>query len=284
VARRCEVCGFDTKEAVCPRCSTILLKDKAICRKCGKIFNGWIASCDACGSTLGEAPGPAPSEASVRALASVPGISRERAVELAARGFHDFSDVVRLALPKSAISKGLHHAIARKVRLAAIGGTRERREPDVRCPTCGAPWLPDLDQCFACGSIAEPGVDLDALEEKVRAVTEEIVDFTSDPDFRGMPDDARKEFLRVFGGIDETQLLREDFRRQIEAWRRKGFDVRPLERLLEEDIATFQEKSVRIIRAQMMKKAERGGFRCPLCEVRVTADTIECDNCGAKFA
>ncbi len=284
MARRCNVCGFETKDAVCPRCNTILLRDKAICPKCGKIFNGWIASCDACGTTMGPERRTVEDKASVLALTSVPGISEARARELAARGFHDFSDIVRLALPASAVSKGLHHAIARKILLSAIGGKDEVREPDARCPTCGAPWLPDLDQCFACGSIAEPSVDLEALEAKVREVTQEIVDLANDPDFQEMPDDIREELLRAFGGLDEAQLLREDFGRQIEAWRTKGFDVRPLEKLLEDDVRGFQEKSVRIIRAQMMKKADRGGYRCPLCEVRVAADAVECENCGARFA
>src|SRR5204863_1439498 len=41
------------------------------------------------------------------ALASVPGISAEQAKDLVARGFQDFSDVVRLALPEMAVQQGL---------------------------------------------------------------------------------------------------------------------------------------------------------------------------------
>lgn len=283
VTRRCSVCGFETKDAVCPRCNTILLKGKAICPKCGKIFNGWIASCDTCGTAMASEPKGVETKASATALASVPGISEARAKELAARGFREFSDIVQLALPPSAVAKGLHHAIARKILLSALSTKPEVREPEARCPTCGAPWLPDLDECFACGSIAEPSVDLDALEEKVREVTQEIVDLAGDPDFQGMPEDVRDELLRAFGGLDEAALLREDFHRQIDAWRKKGFDVRPLEKLLQEDVQRFQERSVRIVRAQLMKKAEHGRFRCPLCEVAVPADAMECENCGARF-
>ena len=98
-----------------------------------------------------------------------------------------------------------------------------------------------------------------------------------------MPAPVREELLKALGDLDEGELLADDYRRQIEAWARKGFDVAPLETLLAGDPAAFREKSVRIIRAQMMKKADAGLFRCPLCEVRLPASAETCENCGARF-
>jgi len=59
MARGCFVCGFESRTAVCPRCNTILRADQAVCRTCGKAFDGWVATCDACGGfTVGEPEGP----------------------------------------------------------------------------------------------------------------------------------------------------------------------------------------------------------------------------------
>src|SRR2546429_6062141 len=102
VARHCLVCGFKSRDSVCPRCNTILRSDRAACRRCGKAFNGWIATCDACGaSTVPVQDGPRAREA-MTALASIPGISAEQAKGLVARGFQEFPDLVRLALPAMA--------------------------------------------------------------------------------------------------------------------------------------------------------------------------------------
>src|SRR6266480_2740335 len=89
MARRCFVCGFESRAAVCPQCNTILRADQAVCRTCGKAFDGWVAICDACGGfTVGEPERPSDREA-VRTLSSVPGISESRAKELVAKGFLD---------------------------------------------------------------------------------------------------------------------------------------------------------------------------------------------------
>jgi len=282
VAGTCSVCGFATDAAVCPRCSTILLKGQAICPKCGKRFQGSIATCDACGAEL-RAKAPAPDADAVQELAAVPGIGEVTARELAARGFKDFSDVVRLALPESAVSKGLHHSIARKVLLSTLGAGTEVSKGGAPCPSCGTAWPPGAERCAICGATPDAALDVEALEQKLHAVTGEIVDLSADPDFQDMPSEVREELLSAFGGYDETELIKEECRRQIEAWRRKGFDVEPLERLLDEDPSGFQEKSVRLIRTQMMKKAEGGRFRCPLCDVVLKSVAAECPNCGALF-
>jgi hypothetical protein len=70
----------------------------------------------------------------------------------------------------------------------------------------------------------------------------------------------------------------------VEAWSRKGFDVGSVERILADDFLHFRERSARLIRAQVMKKAESGKYRCPLCEVAVERTAEECANCGARFA
>lgn len=282
VASPCGVCGLATEEPVCPRCHTILRPDQAICPKCGKMFRGSIAECDACGAAMSTGPKASPDAEAVREFASVPGISEDRAKQLVARGYHEFSDLVRLALPKSAVAKGLHHAIARRVLLAGIG-SREEAEKGTPCPSCGTPWPAAAERCLVCGASPDDALDVESLEERLHAVTGEIVDLTADPDFQEMPSRVKDELLQVFGGVDETELLKEDCRRQIEAWRRKGFDVAPLERLLEEDPRGFQERSVRLIRTQMLKKAEGGRFRCPLCEVALPSVARECPNCGALF-
>jgi len=89
----------------------------------------------------------------------VPGISEALAKELVAKGFRDFSDVVRLALPARAVEQGLHHAIARKAMLADLVVRPGRNVSGARCPMCGAAWLVNATRCAACGSSV--GEDLD---------------------------------------------------------------------------------------------------------------------------
>ena len=137
VARRCFVCGFKSRDAVCPRCNTILSAERQVCRRCGRAFDGWTATCESCGgSTIGEPEGPKEREA-VKALTSVPGITNKRAKDLVEKGFRDFADVVRLALPESAVRLGLHHAIARKALLSDLFARPERLVSGARCPMCG---------------------------------------------------------------------------------------------------------------------------------------------------
>ena len=163
MARRCGVCGLESEEAVCPRCNTILLRDRAVCPKCGKLFDGWTALCDACGASLGpEPPAPADEEA-VRLLASIPGISEDAARGLVAKGFRDFSDVVRLALPEAAVRRGLHHAIARHALLADLAPHAARVASATVCPVCGSPWAADADRCEVCGSAPTAGTPVEAV-------------------------------------------------------------------------------------------------------------------------
>lgn len=269
---------------MCPRCETILVRGEAVCPKCGKMFPGWVALCDACGSRMGKRPGQPDDHEAVLLLASVPGITEAKAKELVARGFRDFSDVVKLALPERAVKKGLHHAIARQALLSDLEPKAAARTNGTRCPVCGAAWLQGADRCAACGFARTAAADAGAIGRKLQEVTGELVDLARDVDFREMPETVREEILEVFSGLNEEDLLREEYRRQIAAWWAKGFDVEPLERLLATDLHGFRERSVRLIRAQLMKKTEGGAYRCPLCDTRLEPAAEECENCGAKFA
>ncbi|TLZ54515.1 MAG: hypothetical protein E6K15_09155 [Methanobacteriota archaeon] len=284
MVRPCFVCGFESRAAICPRCNTILRAERAVCRTCGRAFDGWIANCDACGGlTVGEPKGPSDREA-VKTLSSVPGISESRAKELVAKGFRDFADVIRLALPESAVRVGLHHTIARKALLLDLVTRQEPHESGAQCPMCGAAWLVYATRCPACGSSFDLALDPVVMEQKLQEITGEIVDLAMDEDFQGMPESVRDELLQAFGGVSPEDLLREEYEHQVEAWRRKGFDVTSVELVLAEDLPHFRERTPQLIRAQVMKKAESGKYRCPLCEVAVDRMAEECGNCGARFA
>ncbi|HKW43174.1 MAG TPA: hypothetical protein VJP06_03215 [Thermoplasmata archaeon] len=284
MARRCGVCGFRSDKPVCPQCNTVLLKGRAVCPSCGTMFSGWVAACDTCGRSLGPQPPPVADGDAIRALAAIPGISDDRARELVMRGFRDFSDLVRLALPERAVRQGLHHAIARKAILSDLVAKPKRTVDNGRCPMCGAAWLAGATRCAACGSLPDLELDPSVVEQKLQEITGEIVDLATDEDFQSMPEDARNELVRAFGGLNETDVIRQQYNHQIEAWRSKDFDVEPLERLLNEDLVHFRERSTRLIRAQVMKKAEAGKYRCPLCEVVLPSTAEECENCGARFS
>ncbi len=251
---------------------------------CGKAFDGWIAACDACGAPMKVEPVTSEEGDAFHNLASIPGISKDRAKELAVQGFRDFVDVVRLALPESAVGQGLHHTIARKVLLADLVPRPPRAVSGARCPVCGAAWLADATRCASCGSTVGLELDPVAIEQRLEEVTGDLVNLAEDEDFQGMPEEVRNEILQAFGGVTRDDLLREEYVHQIEAWRTKGFDVVHVEHLLEEDLSNFRERSARLIRLQVAKKVDSGRYRCPLCEVRLESTAEECANCGARFS
>ncbi|MCI4371108.1 MAG: hypothetical protein L3J78_00480, partial [Thermoplasmata archaeon] len=255
-----------------------------VCPSCRKALEDWVALCDACGARVRTGRPDRGDGEAIIALASVPGISESRAKELVGKGFRDFADVVRLALPESAIRQGLHHTIARKALLLDLVTQPERQVSGARCPMCGAALIANATRCAACASSPDPDLDPVVIEAKLQEITGDIVDLAADEDFQGMPEDVRNELLQAFGGVSQEGLLREECDHQIEAWRAKGFDVVPLERLLAEDVDRFRERSTRLIRAQVMKKAEAGRYRCPLCEVALESTAEECGNCGARFS
>src|SRR3989441_4010427 len=284
VRRRCFVCGFRSAKPVCPRCNTILRPDRAVCATCGKAFDGLIAACDACGAPTELENATREEREAVGSLSSVPGISEERAKGLAAKGFRDFADVVRLALPDSAVRQGLHHTIARKALLADLVPRPPHAVSGARCLMCGAAWFANATRCASCGSSFDLEFNPAAIERRLQEITGDLVNLAADEDFQGMPEDVRNEIMQAFGGGARDGLLREDYSHQIEAWRTKGFDVEQLEPLLEEDLLHFRERSARLIRLQVGKKADSGKYRCPLCEVRLESTAEECGDCGARFS
>ena len=262
----------------------MLSRGEAACPTCGKVFQGPIALCDTCGDRVDAADGPAEDEEAVHLLENVPGISKAQAETLVAHGFHDVSDVVRLALPESEARKGLHHTIARRVLLGDVPSAVTSSASLSRCPVCGAAWLADAEDCGSCGFAIHSYVDLESVGAKLREVTREIVGLTADPAFREMPAEVREEITHVLAAVDTHDRLREEYEHQIEAWRERGFDVTPLERLLDADLEAFRERGTRLIRAQALKKAEGGRYRCPLCETILAPSAEECGTCGARFS
>src|SRR6266566_6079305 len=170
MARRCSVCGCESRAAVCPRCNTILRADRAVCQTCGRAFDGGVATCDACGGFTVEEPEGLRDQEAVRTLSSVPGISESRAKELVAKGFRDFSDVVRLALPESAVRLGVHHAIARKALLLDLVTRKEPHPTRAQCPMCGAAWLAQATRCAACGASFDLALDPIVMEQKLQEI------------------------------------------------------------------------------------------------------------------
>ena len=281
-APRCGVCGWRGEEAECPRCGTVLLQGRAMCRKCGKVFDGPLAVCDRCGGDVEPAATPDVDEAAKR-LARLPGLDAAAARRLAARGFRDPADLLRLALPERAVRKGLHRAIARRMTLGEIHPeTRVRKT--VPCPTCGVPRNPKVARCPACESPWERAVSPEAVQRQIEEVTGEIYDLAEDPDFRGLPSEVREEILEAFEGAGLTTAFDSEYNAQLQEWRKRGIDTRELERILrEEGSDAFRAKFVRIVRAQVLKTQRDGRFLCPICDVEIEATVEECGNCGAKF-
>lgn len=216
----------------------------------------------------------------VRALAAVPGISESRAKDLVAHGFHDFADIVRLALPEGAIRHGLHHAIARKVMLADLEHRYPMETTDARCPMCGTAWVAGAVRCAACGS--PPDLDPTAIERKLVDLAGEVVDLTTDEDFRNMPEDIRRDLLQASGEITQEDL-RDESPLGMETWQGQNVDIDPIEQLFQGDPDSPGENGDRIIGHQVVKDAEAGGYRCPLCDIRLEVVGEECENCGARF-
>ena len=125
-------------------------------------------------------------------------------------------------------------------------------------------------------------MDARDVEQKIQEVTREIVELAADPDVREMPAEVREELFLAAAGVDPDDVLRDEYRRQIDAWRDKGFDVSGAERLLNRDLDTFRRRSARLIRAQTRKGSEKR-HRCPLCEFEIPDRAKECENCGARF-
>ncbi|MBI4415721.1 MAG: hypothetical protein HY557_01905 [Euryarchaeota archaeon] len=278
----CAVCGWQGEDDVCPRCGTVLLRGRAFCRTCGKLFEGLLAQCDLCGGTV-EVPRTPPLSEAVERLARLPGVDRETATRLYARGFADPAEVLKLALPERAVRLGVHRTLARHVALGALK-PKPRIRKAVPCPVCGTPRA-IREACPACGARGEREPKPEEIERTFEAVAGEVYDLVADPDFREMPQEMREDILGAFEDAGFAVSLEGEYAEQFREWRARGFDTQELERLLrEEGEEAFRAKFVRILRSQVLKRREGGRFRCPLCDVGLSAAAEACENCGAKFA
>jgi rubrerythrin len=281
-ARRCGVCGWRGEDEECPRCGTVLLRGRALCRRCGKTFDGPLARCDACGGDV-EPPAPPDAGAAAERLARLPGMTPATARRLAARGFRDPADLLRLALPERAVRKGLHRAIARRMTLEDLPpGSRVRKA--VECPVCGAPRDPRAARCPACDSPWEREADPNSIRKRFEEVTGEVYNLAADPDFQEMPPELQEEIFDAFEGAGLATSVESEYEEQFRVWRERGIETQELERILrEEGSEAFKAKFVRLVRAQILKARRGGCFFCPLCDAEAAATIEECGNCGARF-
>ncbi len=284
-AGTCPACGLSTDEAVCPRCATILLPDRATCPTCGKAFPGRIAVCYTCGAGVAGDLDDS-EEAAVRTFALVPGLDERTARRLYVRGFREFADVIKLGLPDTAVRRGLHRTISRKILLASVLPKAPARLGRTTCLACHATVIETDGRCPVCGAAIGPEAEEAFIGRRIADVHGSIASLADDPDFRSMPDPVREEILSAMGSMLEApaEAADDEFHRQVEAWREKGFDVGPILVLLAQHPSNFRDRAVRLIRAQIRKKMEGGTFRCPLCDDLLEPSVEECGNCGAKFA
>src|SRR3990170_1805584 len=161
-----------------------------------------------------------------------------------------------------------------------------KRQDRTRCLACRAVVPESETTCPACGAALGPEAEQAYMEKTLAGVRGSLEVLSEDPDFQSMPEAVRREILSAMEGMLQGPEATEDdeYTRQIEAWREKGFDVEPVILLLAQHPSNFRERAVRIIRAQIRKKMEGGMFKCPLCEERLESTAEECGNCGAKFA
>lgn len=299
---RCPVCGHPSEGAICERCNTIITWEEATCPICGRMYPGQLAVCENCEDWLAsdELQGD---DAKLKSLTMVAGLSKETARVLYEHGFHDFSDIVKLALPPMAVRIGLHKTIARRMMMSEYID-RDQKIENGKCPICHADFDPDTGMCKGCRYTPLPDWSGRWIEQRLAKVTGEVENLCSDPDFLSMPESAKKQVLSEINGVlepvfNEERLVREleetfghepeedapikQYRIQIEAWKKRGFDVTTLEQMLDRDIEEFRTNCVREIRRQINKEHRESKFACPLCQASVEAKSGECPNCGAKF-
>lgn len=291
--QECAVCGFmaPLSDVVCPRCGTIFPDKRMVCERCGRIFSSCIPICPNCGKVPGSDEDEIPEGLRVAAIERftlIPGITEEMAGRLYDRGIRTFAGLVERTLPENQRQRGLHRILARRILLSGL--KQEVPSKDVKtltCTRCHGPLGKEDTECPICG--APVGYTLAELEpEFVETKLDEYLDdlrafvFEAVKKTGAFPPE-RTEVSQAIAQIREDQLVRAECLQQIDAWRRKGFEVAGLRELLDESIEAFKEKSIAIIKRQINLKSEDGSFRCPLCQAPLQATAQECPNCGAKF-
>jgi predicted amidophosphoribosyltransferase len=300
---KCPLCGLPSEEPVCSRCNTVIEWEKATCPICGRMFSSSMAVCDICDKALLPPKELADEDKELRHLMMIAGVSKDAARTLYMQGIRNFSDLVKLALPHQAKRMGLHKTIARRMMMAEFV-RRGQKADDGNCPICSGPYNPETGFCEKCKYSPLPEWSEHWMKERLDKLTDEVENLCSHPDFQAMPEDMKKQVLSevngmlepvfneerlvaelesVFGSIDEEEENVKQYRMQIDAWRKKGFDVSALEGLLDKSVDDFRANCVKILRLQMHKKHKEFKFLCPLCEAGLAAEAKECPNCGAKF-
>jgi len=300
---KCPLCGLPTEEAVCPRCNTIITWEKAKCPKCGRMYSTSFAVCDVCDEKLKPLEPAKDAEASMKSLMIVAGISQEAARTLYGQGIHDFSELVKLALPQKAVKLGLHKTIARRMMMAEFIKQGKKFDEGV-CPVCQSSFDVETGFCPKCKYSPLPEGSEDWIKERIDKVTGELENLSRNPEFLGMPDESRKQVIdelnedlesgeneekiiaemeSVFEEVDAEDEQKQQYRLQIQGWREKGFDVSELEKLLDTDMEKFRKECVKLMRSQIRRQRDELEYECAMCQTRVQADAKDCPKCGATF-
>ena len=301
---KCPLCGLPCEDAVCSRCNTVIEWEKATCPICGRMYSSSIATCDVCDATLLPPKDLDDEDGVLKHLMMTAGVSKEAARALYMQGIHDFSDLVKLALPQKAVKMGLHKTIARRMMMAEFVRRGQQGEKG-NCPICSSPYDPVTGFCTKCKYSPLPEWSEHWIRERLDRVTEEVENLCAHPDFEAMPDEMKKQVLTevnemldpvfneerlvselemVFGSLDAEEEQIEQYHTQIEAWRAKGFDVSALEKLLDKNPDEFRVNCVKLLRLQIRKKLKDFKFACPLCDAGLEPEAKECPNCGALFS
>jgi len=300
---KCPLCGLPCEDAVCARCNTVIEWEKATCPICGRMYSTAIAVCDVCDAALKTPEDLEGEEKEIKHLMLIAGISRDAAKTLYLQGIHDFSDLVKLALPPKAAKMGLHKTIARRMMMTDFVRRGQLGDGD-KCPICSGPYNPETGFCEKCRYSPLPEWSERWIRDRLDKVTEGVESLVAHPDFEGMPDETKRQVLseingmlepvyneerlveeleQVFGSLDKEEEQVGQYKMQIEAWRSRGFDVSELEKLLVRNPDEFRLNCVKILRLQISKRFKDFKFTCPLCEANVAAEATECPNCGALF-
>lgn len=285
----CGICGLSSSpgDIMCPRCGTISPDKEVHCDECGKAFEAYIGMCPTCGGML-EDKGVYDEgrEEAVQRFQLIPGVTQDMAIKLYDRGIKSFSDLIGMSLPEAERRRGLHRVIARRLMLSGLMLGDKKTGEELACARCKGPLNANELKCSICGAAAGAAfleLQVNGQTLKLGEYMDELYEFVKDT-VRGSAavTEMRSKVTSVIAEIDETEIRREEYGNQIEAWREKGFDVSRLEDLLNHDIEQFKTRSLEIIKAQV-KKREEDVLRCPLCDFLLKESWKECPNCGAKF-
>ncbi|MCJ2555804.1 MAG: hypothetical protein LN415_01675 [Candidatus Thermoplasmatota archaeon] len=285
----CGICGLSSSpaEMICPRCGTIFPEKEVECHSCGEAYDSYIAMCPSCGGTLEEEPTyDAGRGEAVHRFRLIPGVTEDMAGKLYDKGIKSFSDLIGMSLPPAERRRGLHRIIARRLMLSGLMLTEKKDKDQLACARCKGPLDANELRCKICGAAAGAAfLDLQVNGQtlKLGEYMDELYEFVKDTVHGSAASkEMRSEITTAIAELDETEIEREEYRNQIEAWREKGFEVSKLESLLSADVEEFKKHSLDIIKSQV-KKRESHVLRCPLCDFLLKESWFECPNCGARF-